>query len=85
MAAEMSKQGNDTYILPLSIEKETSENSGATKFKEEKTEVENSTEQNVEESNSGGLIPESVDQSPVMNLEDNRKREDKSTREVSGP
>ncbi|XP_024046034.1 uncharacterized protein LOC18051061 isoform X3 [Citrus clementina] len=82
MAAEMSKQGNDTYISPVSIEKETSENSGATKFKEEKTEVENSTEQNVEESNSGGLIPESVDQSPVMNLEDNRKREDKSTREV---
>ncbi|XP_006446582.2 uncharacterized protein LOC18051061 isoform X2 [Citrus clementina] len=82
MAAEMSKQGNDTYISPVSIEKETSENSGATKFKEEKTEVENSTEQNVEESNSGGLIPESVDQSPVMNLEDNRKREDKSTREI---
>ncbi|KAL9458346.1 hypothetical protein AB3S75_007251 [Citrus x aurantiifolia] len=82
MAAEMSKQGNDTYILPLSIEKETSENSDGTEFKEEKTEVENSTEQNVEESNSGGLIPESVDQSPVMNLEDNRKREDKSTREI---
>ncbi|KAL9454783.1 hypothetical protein AB3S75_010228 [Citrus x aurantiifolia] len=82
MAAEMSKQGNDTYISPVSFEKETSENSGATKFKEEKTEAENSTEQNVEESNSGGLIPESVDQSPVMNLEDNRKREDKSTREI---
>ncbi|KAH9742419.1 hypothetical protein KPL70_002937 [Citrus sinensis] len=82
MAAEMSKQGNDTYISPVSIEKETSENSDGTKFKEEKTEVENSTEQNVKESNSGGLIPESVDQSPVMNLEDNRKREDKSTREI---
>lgn len=81
----MSKQGNDTYISPVSIEKETSENSDGTKFKEEKTEVENSTEQNVKESNSGGLIPESVDQSPVMNLEDNRKREDKSTREVSAP
>lgn len=83
--ADMSKQGNDTYISPVSIEKEIFENSEGTKVQEETTERENNREQNVKESNSGGLVPESVDQSPVKNLEDDRMREDKSTREVSGP
>lgn len=83
---EVSKQGNDTYTSPLSIEQETLVTEGNI-HKEEKSEGENNGHRDMEENNSRGLIPESesVEQSPVKNLENDNTEEDKSAGEVAGP
>lgn len=111
--AKISKQGNDSYISPLSreveeekneqisqedekvieisnqgngIEQETIENSEGDVNKT-KLEGDNNGQQTIEENNSRGLIPEleSVEQSPVKNLEADKMEADKSTREVAEP
>lgn len=83
---EVSKQGNDTYTSPLSIEQETLVTEGNI-HEEEKSEGENNGHHDMEESNSRGLIPESesVEQSPVKNLENDNTEEDKSAGEVARP
>ncbi|KAK4847209.1 hypothetical protein QYF36_027038 [Acer negundo] len=76
--AKMSKQYTDTYISVESIELETVENSQGNKYKEENSEAENRREQIIEE----GLIPESIEQDPTQDLNDEIQKTGKSTGEM---
>lgn len=70
------------YILPESIEQETVEISPVSVNKKEKSEGKNNAVQVVEDSNITDLIPESVEQVPVKNLEEEEKKADMSIEEV---
>ncbi|XP_044503693.1 titin isoform X4 [Mangifera indica] len=71
------------YILPESIEQETVEISPVSVNKKEKSEGKNNVVQVVEESNITNLVPESVEQVPVKNLEEEEKKADMSIEEIS--
>ncbi|KAK0591196.1 hypothetical protein LWI29_036843 [Acer saccharum] len=77
-ATKLSKQDNDTCISVESIERETVESSQGNKYKAENSEAENSREQIIEE----GLIPESIEQDPTQNFNDEIQKTGKSTGEI---
>ncbi|KAK2661688.1 hypothetical protein Ddye_000262 [Dipteronia dyeriana] len=80
---KLSKQDNVTYIPVESVEQETVESSQGSTNNAENSEADNNKEYTIENGNIRGLIPESVEQDPVKNLNDEKMKAGKSLGEIS--
>ncbi|KAK0589641.1 hypothetical protein LWI29_016693 [Acer saccharum] len=79
---KLSKQDNVTYIPVESVEQETVESSQGSTNNAENSEADNNKEYTIEDGNIRGLIPESVEQDPVKNLNDEKMKAEKSSGEI---
>ncbi|KAK3183631.1 hypothetical protein Dsin_030917 [Dipteronia sinensis] len=78
---KLSKQDNVPYISVESVEPETVESSQGSTNNAEISEADNTKEYTIEEGNIRGLKPESIEQDPVMNLNDEKMKAEKSSEE----